>query len=146
MSESRMQCFSVNVKVLWISYKAECKAVSYGGLTNRGQWSQCNSSSATRGRSLMSWDFQMDQTPSPPFSLHHSLSWSLVQDSPSSGSGCHLGLPLAAGSCSLYCYPRRCGSESGTECRTRLCPKAQGALALTQRRRRCLCQGSHRHC
>lgn len=130
------------------SLTSECKTVFCGGLTSTGHWSLCNSSSATQGKSpLMSWDFQMDQTPSPPFSLHCSLSWSpAVQDSPSSGLGCHLGLPLAAGSCSHGCYPRRCGPESGTECRTPLCLRVRGALALTQKRRRCRCQGSHKRC
>lgn len=50
------------------------KNMSCGGLTSRGHWSPHDPSSATQGRSLLtSWDFQRDQTPSPPSSLHRGL-------------------------------------------------------------------------
>lgn len=154
--EDRMWLLSAHIKVLWIANilktksQRECniKYMSCGGLTSRGCWSQHDPSSATQGRSLlMSWDFQRDQTLSPPSSLHRSLSGSSAQwYSQCSGLGCRLGPPPPADSSSLDCCPKRCGPESGTECRTLLCWRARGPPVQRQRRRRCRCRGSRRCC
>lgn len=151
-----MWLFSDHMRVLWISYilgiksQSECniKNMSCGGLTSRGQWSQHDPSSATQGRSLLtSWDFQRDQTPSPPSSVHRGLSGSpALPYSQCSGSGGRLGPPPPVGSYSRGCCPRRYGHESGTECRTPLCQRTRGPLVPRQRRRRCRCQGSRRCC
>ena len=147
---TRLEGISAHVRVRWLSNnKTECnfKNMSSGGLTSRGRWSQHDPSSATQGRSLlMSGDFQRGQTPSPP-SPHRGPSGSPPQRcSQCSGSGCRLGPPLQAHSCSPDCCPRRCGPEFGTGCRTPLCRKDLWAQVPRQRRRRCRCRGSRRRC